>query len=127
VGGGVGTNEDGQLKSFEEQFDWQLDHSVSPPRFVPGIAGSRSGYRAITSEAVGSKEALDVNVAESVAAGFNIAGYDYIALTYVAGGSDGAGEIETATFKTGGSGGTTVATLTLTYNTDDKLATVTKT
>ena len=52
--------------------------------------------------------------------------YDYIALTYVAAGN-GAGEVETATFKTGGSGGTTVATLTLTYNASDEIATVTKT
>lgn len=51
--------------------------------------------------------------------------YDYIALTYVAAG-DGAGEIETVTYKTGGSGGTTVATLTLAYNGDDKLASVTR-
>jgi len=51
--------------------------------------------------------------------------YDYIALTYVAAGN-GAGEIETATYKTGGSGGTTVATLTITYNSDNKIATVTK-
>ena len=52
--------------------------------------------------------------------------YDYIALTYVAAG-DGAGEIETATFKTGGSGGTTVATLTLAYNSDNEISSVTKT
>lgn len=58
--------------------------------------------------------------------GFAIPEYDYISLTYVAAG-DGQGEIETATFKTGGSGGTTVATLTLTYNANDEIATVTKT
>ena len=52
--------------------------------------------------------------------------YDYIALTYVAAGN-GAGEISTITYKTGGSTGTTVATLTLTYNADDKIETVTKT
>ena len=51
--------------------------------------------------------------------------YDYIALTYVAAG-DGAGEVETVTFKEGGAGGTTVATLTLTYNASDEVATVTK-
>ena len=51
--------------------------------------------------------------------------YDYIALTYVAAGN-GAGEIETATYKTGGASGTAVATLTLTYDANDKLATVTK-
>ena len=51
--------------------------------------------------------------------------YDYIALTYVAAG-DGAGEIETVTYKIGGAGGTTVATLTLAYNADDELVSVTK-
>lgn len=51
--------------------------------------------------------------------------HDYIALTYVAAGN-GAGEVETATYKTGGSGGTTVATLTLTYNASDEVATVTR-
>jgi hypothetical protein len=52
--------------------------------------------------------------------------YDYIALTYVSAGN-GAGEIETAVFKTGGAGGDTVATLTLTYNASNEVATVTKT
>lgn len=52
--------------------------------------------------------------------------FDYIALTYVAAG-DGAGEVETATYKTGGSGGSTVATLTLTYDASDRVATVTRT
>ncbi len=51
--------------------------------------------------------------------------YDYIALTYVASGN-GAGEIETVTYKTGGSGGTTQATLTLGYDANDKLSTITK-
>jgi len=52
--------------------------------------------------------------------------YDYIALTYVATGN-GEGEVETVTYKTGGSGGTTVATLTLTYNSDNEISSVTKT
>ena len=51
--------------------------------------------------------------------------YDYIALTYVAAGN-GEGEIETATYNTGGVGGTTVAVLTLTYDASDRIATVTK-
>ena len=59
-------------------------------------------------------------------AGFTITGYDYIALTYVAAGN-GAGEIETAIFKTNGADGTTIATLTLTYNASNEVATVTKT
>lgn len=52
--------------------------------------------------------------------------YDYFALTYVAAGN-GAGEIETIVYKTGGAAGTTVATITNTYNADNKLSTVTKT
>ncbi len=51
--------------------------------------------------------------------------YDYIILTYVASG-DGAGEIETVTYKSGGAGGTTVGVLTLGYDANDKLASVTK-
>ena len=51
--------------------------------------------------------------------------YDYITLTYVSSGN-GVGEIETVVYKTGGSGGSTVATLTLAYNGDDKLSSVTK-
>ena len=51
--------------------------------------------------------------------------YDYIALTYVASGQ-GVGEIETVTYKTGGSGGTSVAVLTLGYDADNKLSSVTK-
>jgi len=59
-------------------------------------------------------------------AGFTVSGYDYIALTYVAAGN-GAGEIETVTFKTGGSGGTTIATLTLAYNASNEISSVTRT
>lgn len=59
-------------------------------------------------------------------AGFTVTGYDYIALTYVAAGN-GVGEVETATFKTGGSGGTTIAILTLTYNVAGEISSVTKT
>lgn len=58
--------------------------------------------------------------------GFDIPIYDYVALAYVAAGA-AIDEIETVTYKAGGSGGTTVATLTLTYNVDGLLATTTKT
>lgn len=51
--------------------------------------------------------------------------FDYIALTYVSAGN-GAGEIETVTYKTGGSGGTTVATLTLAYDANNKITSVTR-
>lgn len=61
----------------------------------------------------------------SIADGFSIPSYDYIALTYVATGN-GVGKIETATFKTGGSSGTTIATLTLAYNASNEIESVTK-
>ena len=61
-----------------------------------------------------------------IPSGFKILPYDYIALTYVAAGS-GAGEIETVTYKTGGSGGTTIAILTLAYNVANEISSVTKT
>jgi len=48
--------------------------------------------------------------------------YNEIVLTYIAAGN-GAGEIETAVFK---NNGTTVATLTLTYNASNKLSSVVK-
>lgn len=49
--------------------------------------------------------------------------FDHIAITYVAAGN-GLGEIETVTYKTGGSGGTTVAVLTLAYDGSDRLSSV---
>lgn len=51
--------------------------------------------------------------------------HDALLLTYVSAGN-GVGEIETITYKSGGVSGTTVATLTLAYNSDDKLASVVK-
>ncbi len=58
--------------------------------------------------------------------GLAVPAHDYLALTYVASGN-GVGEIETAIYKTGGSGGTTVATLTLTYDSSNRVASVTRT
>lgn len=58
--------------------------------------------------------------------GLDIPDHDYLALTYVAAGN-GAGEIETVTFKSGGSGGTTVAVLTLAYNASNDISSVTQT
>ena len=52
--------------------------------------------------------------------------HDYITVTRVAAGN-GAGKIETAVYKTGGAGGTTVATLTLAYDSDDKFLSVVRT
>ena len=58
-------------------------------------------------------------------AGLYIPSHDYVALTYVAHGN-GAGEIQTITYKDGGHSGTTVAVLTLSYNTANQLTSVTK-
>lgn len=51
--------------------------------------------------------------------------FDYQEISYV-GAGPGAGEISTIIYKTGGSGGTTVATLTLTYDGSNRLQTVTR-
>lgn len=51
--------------------------------------------------------------------------HDYLELTYVAAGN-GAGEIETVTYRTGGAAGSIVATLTLTYDSSDRIASVTR-
>lgn len=64
-------------------------------------------------------------VAIPIIGGFEIPVHDFVALTYVAAGN-GAGELETVVYKTGGVAGTTVATLTLAYNASDKLSTITK-
>ena len=58
-------------------------------------------------------------------AGLYIPQHDYVTMTYVASGN-GVGEIETITYKQGGASGTTVAVMTLGYNADNKLTTVTK-
>ena len=58
-------------------------------------------------------------------AGLVPSAYDYVACTYVSAGN-GAGQVEVATYKTGGSGGSTVATLTLTYDSSNRIATITK-
>lgn len=58
-------------------------------------------------------------------AGLYIPPHDYLSLTYVASGN-GAGEIETVTYKSGGASGTTVAVTTLAYDSNNKLISVTK-
>lgn len=58
-------------------------------------------------------------------AGLYIPSHDYVALTYVSSGN-GAGEIQTITYKEGGSSGPTVAVLTLAYDSNNKLSSVTK-
>lgn len=56
--------------------------------------------------------------------------FDYVALTYIESATgetaNGENEIETATYKNGGASGTTVAVITLTYNSNNKIESVTK-
>lgn len=52
------------------------------------------------------------------------AGADYIGFTYVSDGN-GAGEVQTIVYKKGGSGGTTLRTLTLAYNASNEIESVT--
>ena len=91
------------------------------PTYVESIGDTPTEAATSTS----AKQDTQTTLLQGIA-GFTVTGYDYIALTYVAAGN-GAGEIETAIFKTGGAGGTTIATLTLTYNASNEVATVTKT
>lgn len=65
------------------------------------------------------------NFAAKTAAALVPEAFDYISLTYV-GAGNGQGEIASAVYKTGGSGGTTVATVTLTYNVNNKISSVTR-
>ena len=58
-------------------------------------------------------------------AGLYIPQHDYVIITYVAAGN-GVGEIDTITYKQGGASGTTVATLDLGYDSNNKLETITK-
>jgi len=53
--------------------------------------------------------------------GLEIPLHDYISNTY-----DGSGNLTSVVYKRGGSGGKTVATLTLTYDANDNLLTVTR-
>ena len=58
-------------------------------------------------------------------AGLYIPQHDYVVMTYVAAGN-GVGEIDTITYKQGGASGTTVAVMTLGYDSNNKLETITK-
>lgn len=82
--------------------------------------GTRSDYEPSTEDKQNEiLEAIDNLV------GFEIPAHDYIALTYVSSGN-GSGEIETVIYKTGGSGGTIVTTLTLSYNVSNEISSITK-
>ena len=88
----------------------------------PQTAAASGGATEVTLDAVLTQvEELNSRLGGS----FVAESFDYCAVTYVAAGN-GVGEIETVVYKTGGSGGTTVATLTLAYNASNKLSSVTR-
>ena len=92
------------------------NHNVTVSNMIPAV---ETGLATSTNQTDGSQKTQIVGgalVTES---------FDYIALTYVSVGN-GLGEIETATYKTGGAGGSTVAVITLTYNANNEIASVTK-
>jgi len=62
----------------------------------------------------------------TVTEGFEIPTHDYVSMTYAGTGNAGANDPTTITYKDGGSSGTTVATLTLTYAAAGRVATVTR-
>ncbi len=70
---------------------------------------------------VADVDALNARVAGSLVP----SAFDFQSITYVAAGN-GAGEIETVVYRTGGAAGSIVATLTLAYDASDRLSTVTK-
>jgi len=93
---------------------------------LPTGAATETTLGTLATESSLSAQAADIALLEDRLAGSLVPEqYDYIALTYVAAGN-GAGEIETVEYRDGGSGGTLVATLTLTYDGSDRLATVTR-
>ena len=78
---------------------------VTREDFTPGVTSGNS----ITTTLDAGTYSL-----QQITEGFNIPQYDYLSLTYV-GAGNGAGEIETVTYKTGGESGQTVSVLRLGY------------
>jgi len=115
--------ETGLATSANQQTDALTDTELRATP-VP-ISGSVTATVDISDLATADKQD-DIITAVDKLIGFEIPAYDYLAISYVATGN-GAGEIETVVYKTGGSGGTIVATLTLSYNSDNELSGVTKT
>lgn len=71
------------------------------------------------------QETLLTSLDDRVAASLVPEAHDHITISYVTSGN-GIGEIETVVYRTGGAGGTIVATLTLAYDANDNLSSVTK-
>ena len=86
-------------------------------RYVNDLGNGHSGYVDYGS---GIVVVTANNQPLSVVNGLSVPKHDYIALTYT------SGNITGVVYKTGGSGGTTVATLVLTYDGSNNLTSITK-
>jgi hypothetical protein len=108
----MSNSNENEIAKLEHDFDYHLKKTAP-------YGWDGASYQALKADSDGRLEILN---------GSSLVpdNYDYIALTYVASGN-GAGEIETVTYKDGGAGGTTIATLTLAYDASDNLSSVTKT
>jgi hypothetical protein len=99
-----------------------LSEFVSPTKPLPVNIGSAT--LSVTADGVEIKNdvgnPVPVSGTVNTLTGLEIPDHDYIALSYT--GSNLTGVV----YKTGGSGGTTVATLTLAYDGNDNLTSVTK-
>jgi hypothetical protein len=84
-----------------------------------------SNSTAVTEPAIQNIENYTNSLNNKLPSGLVSAAFDYQSIAYVTSGN-GIGEIETVIYKAGGAGGTTVATLTLAYDSNNKLISVTK-
>jgi len=84
-----------------------------------------NGVDFATEGTLGSVAAATANMAQKLAASLVPEPFDYQSISYVLAGN-GAGEISTVVYKIGGAGGTTVATVTLTYDANNRVSTVTR-
>lgn len=113
--GGVGG--DGNLHPLSTDNSGVLNVNVSSSVIPSGGATAANQVLEIA-----DLDALNARLAGSLVH----SAFDYIALTYVPSGN-GVGQIATAVYKSGGSGGSTVATLTNAYDSSNNLTSVTKT
>lgn len=91
-----------------------------PMQQVQGVQiHGRTEHEFATLTSDGAKQRLDVSAATIGA--LIPSDYDFISMTYTSGNMTGV------VYKVGGSGGTTVATLTITYDTSGSMSTVTRT
>lgn len=141
-----GEDASGNVTPFQFEADGDLKVAITGSA-LPAGAATEAKQDDIIAELVDVNTELDSQTAELIAANASLdaieastasidtavlarlsgslvpAAYDYIGLTYVTVGN-GIGQVETAVYKLGGSGGTTVKTLTLSYDANDKLSAV---